>query len=59
MNTDPNYWHRAGLKDREIGNDTPGMRPEDFHREIEDEATARLCAKAYQAGFEGRPRERR
>jgi hypothetical protein len=59
MNTDPSFWHKAGLADREAGNDQPGVTSEDFHREITDYDLARRCAEAYNAGFEGRPRPRR
>jgi len=57
MNTNPNFWHAAGETDRKAGNTQPAVTPEDFHREIEDEETARRCAEAYRAGFEGRPDE--
>jgi hypothetical protein len=53
METDMKYWLAAGKKDREIGNTSPGVTPEDFHREIEDARVAAGCAHAYALGFNG------
>jgi hypothetical protein len=51
----PQQAHSAGVMDREIGNDVPGLTLEDFCREIEDTEQAEMCAAAYKDGFEGRP----